>query len=203
MSSNELEESAAVLDRAFTFHYLTQTSTLGQGVPVHTPKGEKVVVLAADDIEGLRDIQSICNAESNDTGVGVVSRLCGVRGKVYGMLDNSGLASQLLRTSVELDVRNIHSWDEIMGGNFMSVEEGEVFLTGLDFKGRVWLKDLYYTRLRRQMTSTEAGKEVEGAFERLKGIHGLGGCGEVLVREAQATWDRHEVKRTAEIVEKR
>ena len=162
------------------------------------------MTLQPDDVDGLAQIQSICNAEEDDvSGVGVVSRLCGVRAKVYGMLDNTSLALQLYKTSIMLDVRNLNSWDEVIMGNFMGAGEGEAFLSGLEFGGREWLKDLYYSRLRRHLPNSTAAASVEGAFKRLKGKHGFGGCSNVLVREAQATWDRHEVDRTAEIVEKR
>ncbi|GMI06830.1 hypothetical protein TrRE_jg286, partial [Triparma retinervis] len=72
IDSNQLEDSAALLDRAFTFHYLTQSCTLGSGVPVHTPNSARVVTLQPDDVDGLAQIQSICNAEEDDvSGVGV------------------------------------------------------------------------------------------------------------------------------------
>ena len=85
-----------------------------------------LIAVSPDDVDALIEIQSVCNGEDESKGVGVISRLCGARGKAYAMLDNTSLALTMYKTAVRIDVRNLKAWDELTGGNFMSVGDTEV-----------------------------------------------------------------------------
>ncbi|GMH75379.1 hypothetical protein TrST_g11702 [Triparma strigata] len=164
LKSGFIEEASQVLEAAFTFTYVTPTSTFSPlGTPLMSSSHPETTTINVKDSDDLllhqikKEMYSPTSpppTPTSDDGplstsstVHPLSRLCSLRALSYSELDNNPRAVRWFKSALKIDCRCVEAFEQIVERHLMTQEEEAEFIMTLDFGEETWLRDVYFSRL--------------------------------------------------------
>ncbi|GMI15274.1 hypothetical protein TrLO_g7840 [Triparma laevis f. longispina] len=165
MRAGAVDECSQVLEQAFTFTYVSSTSTfdppgtpiLSDSCPPSTTisikdEDDNLLKQVASEMFGLTGTPPTSSTDDNGTTstsstVHPLARLCALRALAYAEQDNNPRAVRWFKSALKIDARCVEAFEQLIERHFLTQEEEAAFLLTLDFNGETWLRDVYFSRL--------------------------------------------------------